>query len=144
MSDTDLLPCPFCGGEADMMQNDFDISCNRGTVMCMTCFATSADNDGSWQEATCLWNTRTPPTPAQIIALVPELDFQQTDFARWTTGMIFGGEYKIRYDGEDFIVTRGHAILVSRNSTQADAEVSAQLDYTARILRALGLGGDYE
>lgn len=55
---SELKPCPFCGGDADvMMPEEFDD--HRGTVMCMSCFATSPDADNNWQDAVAAWNTRT-------------------------------------------------------------------------------------
>ena len=53
---TDLLPCPFCGGDAELMVDEFgDTSC--GTVMCMSCYATSPDKS-DWQDAVVAWNAR--------------------------------------------------------------------------------------
>jgi len=50
------LPCPFCGGEAQLMCPEFEDS-NCAAVMCMTCYATSPDKD-DWRLAVIAWNTR--------------------------------------------------------------------------------------
>lgn len=47
-----VLPCPFCGGNAD-----FDSSGN--TVMCDDCYATGAEHENS-AVAIALWNRRVP------------------------------------------------------------------------------------
>jgi len=44
-----LLPCPFCGGEAELFMND-EIICNCSAIM-----TESEDTD-----VITLWNTRTP------------------------------------------------------------------------------------
>lgn len=53
----ELEPCPFCGEEAQLMEDELNFSSNRGTVMCMNCFATSSDED-DWKDAISAWNTR--------------------------------------------------------------------------------------
>ncbi|WP_020594151.1 Lar family restriction alleviation protein [Kiloniella laminariae] len=57
---SDLKPCPFCGGEEELMIDELDMSSNAGTVMCMTCYAVSPDED-DWNNAVAAWNARTSP-----------------------------------------------------------------------------------
>ena len=75
MSD-ELKPCPFCGGEADVVFPEFEDN-NHGTVMCMTCFATSPDKE-NWKEAVTAWNTRTdaiaPQQAAEVLLASPDLE----------------------------------------------------------------------
>ena len=60
MTDTKLLPCPFCGGEAqhfeDLMQGTFDITTH--CFMCVICGGHSGWQD-SHNKAFAIWNTRT-------------------------------------------------------------------------------------
>ena len=52
----ELRPCD-CGGEAELMTDELDMSCTKGTVMCMTCYKTG-DSFDKWQDAIKAWNTR--------------------------------------------------------------------------------------
>jgi hypothetical protein len=79
---TDLLPCPFCGGEAvmDEIENSvydgvrFSVGCateDKGTCMgyqSLTSFARRSD-------AAAEWNKRTPePLNGRIVELLREID----------------------------------------------------------------------
>ena len=59
MSD-DLINCPFCNGEAELMTDEIDMSSKVGTVMCMNCYTTSQSHD-DWKDAVKDWNTRHTP-----------------------------------------------------------------------------------
>lgn len=50
-----LLPCPFCGGEAMAIENNFYTDIH--SVMCRNCFAES-DRYHTQKEAIKQWNTR--------------------------------------------------------------------------------------
>ena len=57
---SELKPCPFCGGEAEM-QNYI----TEGTVWCSTCRATvtrrhGRDGESGFYEAIAAWNRRAP------------------------------------------------------------------------------------
>jgi Lar family restriction alleviation protein len=59
MSQTDLLPCPFCGGED--IRSDVYIRDGR-EVECVLCGATThAYNPDANQKAMAKWNTRVTP-----------------------------------------------------------------------------------
>lgn len=51
----ELLPCPFCGGEAELMEPE-GLDDHRGSVMCMTCYVT-VDQE-NWRDAITAWNRR--------------------------------------------------------------------------------------
>jgi len=51
-----LLPCPFCGGEANVFQFDTD----DAYVACSQCNGTNGVNYPSEEAAIAAWNTRTP------------------------------------------------------------------------------------
>jgi hypothetical protein len=50
---SDLLPCPFCGGEASFKPRSFKASCDR-------CGAHVPNGAVSSNEAIAAWNTRVP------------------------------------------------------------------------------------
>lgn len=54
--DTALLPCPFCGGGADVMVPEDD-NTPAATVMCMNCYIVGPER-GTETEAIAAWNTR--------------------------------------------------------------------------------------
>lgn len=59
---SELKPCPFCGGEAHIVQwsNKYDAVCqNRECDVFLDCYA-------SYEQAVNAWNTRTPDTTALL------------------------------------------------------------------------------
>lgn len=57
MSEIKLLPCPFCGGEAKVIENNCYTDIH--SVMCKNCFSES-DRYHTQDEAIEAWNTRKP------------------------------------------------------------------------------------
>ena len=59
---SELLPCPFCGGEAGPTVKPY-IGCNGSgfTVDCEKCWASTGYYD-SYEEAVAAWNTRAERT----------------------------------------------------------------------------------
>lgn len=53
---SDLLPCPFCGGNPEYVDNTY----GSHWVTCMKCFCSTSDihNSGSMESAIKTWNTR--------------------------------------------------------------------------------------
>lgn len=75
MSSTDksseILPCPLCGSEAELMVDELDMSCTSGTVMCMSCYATGPQHD-DYRKAVEAWNTRATVNPWVVIGDIPD------------------------------------------------------------------------
>lgn len=69
MSDTKLKPCPFCGGEAETIENNHYT--DVWSVMCKNCFAES-DRYHTEESAIEAWNTRKP-----MERIVEQLEEQQ-------------------------------------------------------------------
>lgn len=57
---TELLPCPFCGGEAEEKHRP-----NFNAVKCTTCHATVPQSDVGYGDARKLWNRRARPSGVQ-------------------------------------------------------------------------------
>ena len=56
MTQTNLLPCPFCGGEAEITRCALDTSINCTDCECAMDFDNTLDD-----EAIAIWNTRYTP-----------------------------------------------------------------------------------
>jgi hypothetical protein len=85
---SELKPCPFCGGEAELCYSEVDIFCRKCNVM----------------QETELWNTR--PIEDNLIARIAELEAAQ----RWR--VVADGELPEVYRDEDgefipFLVCEG-------------------------------------
>ena len=58
---TELLPCPFCGGEAEMTENSF-----IWVAICKTCGGSTGLLDTE-AEAVAAWNTRAERTCKRLV-----------------------------------------------------------------------------
>lgn len=67
----ELLPCPFCGGVAEMVDVSWMLGARRALCCCIECRAQGQDvqyrpgpdhglRDEAMYAATCAWNTRAP------------------------------------------------------------------------------------
>lgn len=69
---SDLLPCPFCGGEAELVDFDLD-SC---FVECRKCRASQPvlwPKSTSRQDAIAAWNRRAPAIPPDVREAIRKL-----------------------------------------------------------------------
>ena len=55
---TDLRPCPFCGGEAELLTHIFTLMPNSYGVKCRVCEAETRQFYQSAEEARDAWNRR--------------------------------------------------------------------------------------
>lgn len=69
--ETDLLPCPFCGGKAEIQ---LDQGRNRLGTGCTQCFANQTPEWDNERNVITAWNTRS--TPSGSSALADELELQ--------------------------------------------------------------------
>ena len=60
----ELKPCPFCGGEAELIDGPF----HSWQVECGTCYAKTNHSNDSAAEVVTAWNTR----PSPWISVTPE------------------------------------------------------------------------
>lgn len=65
-----LLPCPFCGGQAELRKWDFPYE--RHQVRCSVCKAEGSPKKAIYGEAVDAWNTRTTTNDAPVERLVKE------------------------------------------------------------------------
>ena len=63
MSEPKLRLCPFCGGEGEVITDEFAFA-----VMCKQCHAMTAFYLDDTKRAIRAWNTRWKPTPKERIA----------------------------------------------------------------------------
>jgi hypothetical protein len=84
-TDSELLPCPFCGGPAtlsSMIPGSFIISCFNAD-----CFGPVTSIYGNREDCVAAWNRRTPPTVPlsasnELVARIQE----RLDFVRFADG----------------------------------------------------------
>ncbi|MBL4768118.1 MAG: Lar family restriction alleviation protein [Rhodobacteraceae bacterium] len=79
MTDTpntpELLPCPFCGGDAELQVPEND-DVKLAIVMCMKCYSVGSEQFTDNQAITA-WNTRTPPQAPDDQAQLKALNSQE-------------------------------------------------------------------
>ena len=138
---TDLLPCPFCGmlprayGAQIMVDGECpeSIDCDNGD-----CPITPSTGYLPLEDAIAAWNTRTPHAGA---VKVKKLEFEQAAAGIWSSGLILGGEYRIKLvGGKGYQVSRGMLCVPDCavwNETLDLAISAAQADYAARIMAAI-------
>lgn len=132
-----LLPCPFCGGEAEA-KSDHTVEQSH-FVFCKSCRLTIVDDDAPWS---CLayWNTRAAIAP--VVKELQWVDDNTYGLGQWGNGIF---NYQIRLDpgrdhwrwrrvGSDtwYYGEEGQPPL-----TKERAKDAAQADYERRILSAL-------
>ena len=63
-----LKPCPFCGGEAIILTEDYFYFSSTYKVVCLKCHSQSYYRHETREAAAKAWNTRyEPPTPGGAI-----------------------------------------------------------------------------
>ncbi|WP_288951560.1 Lar family restriction alleviation protein [uncultured Paracoccus sp.] len=65
--DAKLLPCPFCGGKAEIIEIDEGENAGGSCVCCIRCMASGTIEFGRKENFVSNWNTRTPH-PALVTA----------------------------------------------------------------------------
>lgn len=79
MDELKLRPCPFCGGEAYMVDAEIDGRAHY-IVKCGTCYSTSGVMQLSRPEAVAAWNRRAERTCRMVEVETGELaDYSDTD-----------------------------------------------------------------
>lgn len=142
-----LLPCPFCGGEAqsDYHKDDFE---NYQTVTeCWTCGAgfrahqhdTSPDNIEATQQAA--WNRRTYLDASGTGAGVKGLEWESLSATYWVATTSIGAYYvedcRHLFTGAENVRLRLPDHAVTRHETPEAAKAAAQADYERRIMSSL-------
>ena len=86
MSELELLPCPFCGGEAKIATYDWGHSVKEYWIYCNPCDCASG-RCHSKEGAINAWNTRTPM--ANILKKLEELPYK-TNYSDYVEkGMVY-------------------------------------------------------
>lgn len=75
MSNDELLPCPFCGGEPKLM-----LAGNFYRIGCWDCLAVGVDKHEK-SDAIAAWNRRATPAQPQPVAPMPQDKFDAMDEA---------------------------------------------------------------
>lgn len=96
-SDVELLPCPFCGGEARSYYNSSCDCCGfiSGVVHCRSCPA-EVNHFNTEAEAIAAWNTRTlPRDPQGLVEALRQIGEPRGKFSR-TSGLHQNAEHTLR------------------------------------------------
>lgn len=85
MSEEELKPCPFCGGEAKIYDGDTpfnDIGCGKDDCPCQIASFFEYEKDGAKEEAIKAWNTRSAPSV--------DVEGVKTQFERTNESLLYG------------------------------------------------------
>lgn len=124
----DLLPCPFCGGEA--------VYTEGWGVRCSDCYcgvpARLCEVDEQWNRRADL----------ALAARVKPLDWDHVDYARWSTGRgHMRPEYTVKQRDCGFEVLIGSGnfkeVVATGKPNLEEAKAAAQADYARRTTSAL-------
>ena len=137
----DLLPCPFCGGAAELQKglvafDDYEIHCG-GCGMAGPSFGAMDVTPSAKAESIAAWNTRATPR-------VKPLVWEELGGGFWRAPLpLFGnvrvdnyGAYEVTWSIRGFCDT----FTPGQFPTDDAAKAAAQADFTARILAALDMG----
>lgn len=135
---TDLLPCPFCGGEAEFVGSLPKSGYDR--VVCIKCYAEYSGDD----EALSItgWNTR-----ADLAPKVKPLEWEKMDESAWIAHGIEQAEYHISTsDGSVWEFSLHYDPEEDPDFTGSEGEVKAYVEqvHKHRILSALIMKGSDE
>ncbi len=75
ISTDELLPCPFCGGEAETTYHNGGWPDGCYSVMCKNWKCPGKTSSGSKTVAAGAWNTRSPDLAAEVIRLREALEY---------------------------------------------------------------------
>jgi hypothetical protein len=110
-----LKPCPFCGGKADITEQDYDGDFTYCEVGCKAskeseCNSMPIASGLNYQEAAKAWNTRTSDPQVQVLQLaLAEAEGALTQLSLSTTAN--RGPLKEAYDKLDLYNTISRAAL---------------------------------
>ena len=129
----ELKPCPFCGGDADLMTPEDD-NMRLATAMCMGCYITGPEKETE-AEAITAWNTRADLTKPRVKPLVWH-HITSTGDRNVHEAKSLLGRYTIWPDGSWRL--KGHYVGgYGEVRSLSGAKAAAQADYEARVLVCL-------
>ena len=94
MSDIELKPCPFCGGEAQLVRDRIGlwrVGCKKCNCMTTYQFDFGEGEEASQKKAVNVWNTRKPME--RVVELVPDIEdivrtYKQPPYGREVQGTV--------------------------------------------------------
>ena len=128
----DLLPCPFCGKEAELRQYD-----GEHFAQCLHCFCGTPADHGTEDEAVQAWNARAQPAPEPAQGEAAQSDKWLQDWAR--DKFTYTGKWRGSvYGSTDWAVARAmHASMMAEAKPDDElAAMRARFDQIEREIMA--------
>ena len=112
----ELLPCPFCGGPAEVVDIDEGENAGGSCVCCTTCLASGNVEFGFKENFVSIWNQRVQsPAPDAVARLVRHAD-------RFLPVFLATSARNIDFDGpwDDFDLSGGLRAVIAAMETSND------------------------